>query len=99
MANKFEKKRIEMGYLESMYSLLEDKLKDLTRRYEVVGKEEEQARDWRTDELLWEDEEKTIPMYRDKYDYVEVFDDELDDEDRLRMSILNELMAKLEKFA
>ena len=88
MANKFEKKRIEMGYLESVYSLLEDKLKDLM-----------QAKDWRTGELLWEDEEKTIPIYRDKYDCVEVFDDELDDEDRLRMSVLNELMAKLEKFA
>lgn len=97
MANKFMERKIEAEILSEIYEELETKLKYATKRYECVGKEEEQARDWRTNELLWEDEEKTIPKYRDKYDYVTVLDSELTEEEKLRAKVIKSVMAKLEK--
>lgn len=95
--NKFMERKIEAEILSDLYEELEGKLKNATTRYEVVGKEEEQARDWRTDELLWDDEEHTIPRYRDKYDYVPVAEKDLTDEERLRIKVIKSLMVKLEK--
>ena len=97
MANKFMERRIEAEILGEIYEELEEKLKRSTMRYEWVGKEDEQARDWRTNELLWEDEEKTIPKYREKYDYVDVSYDELTEEEKMKAKVIQNIMAKLEK--
>ena len=70
---------------------------DTLYEYKCVGKEEEQARDWRTDELKWEDEEKTIPYYRDKYEYVKVSEAEMTDERRAALVAIEEVKAFLDK--
>jgi DNA/RNA-binding domain of Phe-tRNA-synthetase-like protein len=97
MANKFMERKIEAEILVEIYEELETKLKNATKRYECVGKESEQARNWKTDELLWEDEEHTIPKYRDRYDYVEVPEDELTEEEKMKTRVIKNIMAKLEK--
>lgn len=78
--NIFTEKRAVLEVLERLANDLDSQLKDATYSYEVVGKKDEQATDWRTGELLWEDEEHTIPVYRDEYDYVPLPEEELTDE-------------------
>lgn len=95
--NKFMERRIEAEILGEVYEELERKLESTTKTYEIVGKEDEQATDYRTGELRWEDEEKTIPYYRDKYDYVDIPEEKLSDEQRLKVKVIKSLMVKLEK--
>lgn len=68
---------------------------DVSQEYTVVGKTDEQAVDWHTKEPLWEDEDKTIPMYRDKYDYVKK--EVLNDDDKARLEAINQIRTALEK--
>ena len=75
--NKFKERQIEAEILGELYEKLENDLKYATKSYERVGKETEQARDYKTGELLWEDDEQTIPKFRDNWDYVDVPEDEL----------------------
>ena len=95
--NKFMERKIEAEILSDLYEELERMERNATKRYEAVGKETEQARDYRTNELLWEDEEKTIPKYRCTYDYVDVPEENLTDEEKLRARVIRNLKAKLEK--
>ena len=69
---KLQQKKAQVGVLEKLFETLAEMEKDTVNDYRVVGKREEQAKNWRTGELLWEDEEKTIPKYEDKYDYVPI---------------------------
>lgn len=93
--NNIKVKRITLEYLERLFDNLESYENDTKMSYEVVGKEDEQAKDWRTDELLWEDEDKTIPRYRDKYDYVEKT--EFSEEDKIRLEAIATIKKALEK--
>ena len=95
--NKFMERRIEAEILGEVYEELERKLESTTKTYEIVGKEDEQATDYRTGELRWEDEEKTIPYYRAKYGYVDIPEEKLSDEQKLRAKVIKNIMAKLEK--
>ena len=98
MANlKFKERQIEAEILGELYESLEDKLRYAGQSYKCVGKETEQARDYKTKELLWEDDEKTIPFYRDKYDYVDIPEEELSEEQKLKAKVIKNIMAKLEK--
>lgn len=97
MANKFMERKIEAEVLSELYESLEDKLKNASCRYEVVGKEAQQAKNWRTGELLWEDDECTIPKYNDKYDYVPIPEDSFSVEEQMRIKVIKNIMAKLEK--
>ena len=71
-----------------------DKLKGIKSEYTIIGKEEEQAKDFRTGDLLWEDEENTIPKFRDKWGWVEK---ELNDEDRNKIFTALKLEKELFK--
>jgi hypothetical protein len=93
--NSIKVKRITLEYLEKLMADLESYEDDIKKEYIVVGKEEEQARNWKTDELLWEDEEKTIPKYRDKYDYVPK--KELNENDKINLEAINTIKKALEK--
>lgn len=97
MTNKFKKAEMSAEILGDLYERLEEKKRNLLMRYDKVGVSDIQARDWRTHELKWEDEEKTIPVYEDKYDYVPIDESELDAEDKLRSTVIDEIMVKLEK--
>lgn len=95
--NKFMERKIEAEVLGDLYEKLEHDLKYATKSYERVGKETEQARDYKTGELLWEDDEQTIPKFRDNWDYVDVPEDELTDEQRIKIKVIKSIMVKLEK--
>ena len=95
MTNKFKEKKAIAEILDELYKVVEDKEKSIHNKYEVVG--EDQAKDWRTGELRWEDEEKTIPMMVSKYDYVPKSDDELDCDDHARIKACQYVMTQLDK--
>lgn len=94
---KFAVKKAQLEILEKFANLLEDMKKDATHDYRIVGKEEEQARDWKTDELLWEDAEKTIPKYRTKWDYVPYTKEELPEEKAAMLKAIEEMEKSLDK--
>ena len=97
--SKIKTKREEIQVLEEMYDFLADKLKSSPfTQYKIVGKTENQKKNWRTDELMWEDEEKTIPVYEDKWDTVVVPEEEYTDEMKARKTAIENLMKALDKF-
>jgi hypothetical protein len=97
MTNKIQMKKAMLDILEGLYNSLDVSEKEVAYSYEVVGKEEEQATDWKTGELKWEDEEKTIPYYKNKYDYVKRDESEFDDYDRAKLDAINEVRKALDK--
>lgn len=90
---KLVQKKAQLTVIEKLNDALDDLMKDTACNYQVVGKKSEQARNWKTDELLWEDEEKTIPKYENKYDYVEIPAEELTD-DKLALILAISNMRK-----
>lgn len=97
MKNIYTEKKMLIEVLERLTEVLDEMEKDCHQVYKCVGKETEQARSWRTDELLWTDEEKTIPLYRDRYEYVPLADDEMDDEQRAKVKAIETISKALEK--
>lgn len=97
MANKFKEKQIMAEILEELYTSVENKEKDAHREYKVIGKEDKQAKDWRTGELKWEDEEHTIPVMEDKWGYVDKAEDAMSEEDIIRIKVCQYIKTQLEK--
>lgn len=97
MSNRFMTMKLQAEVLERLDSVLEGIIKDHSTEWKCVGKTDEQDTNWRTGELLWEDDEQTIPKYRDKYDYVEKDDDEYSEEDLMYLDICNDFRTRLEK--
>lgn len=94
---KFAVKKAQLEILERFSNLLEEMRKDASHDYRIVGKEDEQARDWKTNELLWEDAEKTIPRYRDRWDYVSYTKDDLPDDKAAMLKAIEEMEKALDK--
>lgn len=73
-------------------------IKGLYTEYRRVG--EEQKTKWNSDtdqyELVWEDEEKTIPKMCAKYDDVEIPEEEMSEDAKLKLRAYRELFEKLE---
>lgn len=98
MANKkFLEAQIRAEVLSSLYDTVQEKIKDVKTDYRVVKKNAAQATDWKTGEYLWEDEEQTIPKMKDEWGHVTKTDDELTDEDRVRIEVLRDVGKALEK--
>lgn len=95
MAKRFTVMRKQAEVLERLEDVLNEIIRDKSMTWDVVGKEEEQARHWKTYELLWEDEEHTIPKYKNKYDYVPKA--ELDEDDQITIDVCNGFLKKLDK--
>lgn len=93
MANKFKEKQIMAEVLNELYETVDSKEKAVHYDYKPVGKE--QAKDWRTGELKWEDEEQTIPTMIDKWADVEKED--LTEEDKLKIKVYQYIKTQLEK--
>ena len=91
-----ETKKAQLEVLERLMRELDSIEDDVSQRYCVVGKTNEQARDWRTNELLWEDEAHTIPEYKDKWDYVPVSEDEMSEAELAKLEAVRELRGTLE---
>ena len=95
MANKFREKQILAEVLSDLYSTLEAKEKSVHYEYKIVGKKDVQRRHWNTGELMWEDEEKTIPWMED--DWQEVEKEDITEEDELKLKVYRHVMTQLEK--
>lgn len=63
--------------------------------YRVVGKSDRQKTNWKTDELIFDEEGN--PVYEDKWDYVKKEEDELTDKDKARLSAIELIYNALEK--
>lgn len=92
---KLKVKAQVLDIVKDFYERLDRYEEETSLEYTVVGKSDEQAVDWHTKEPLWEDEDKTIPKYRDKYDYVKKED--LSDDDKARLEAINVIRTTLEK--
>ncbi len=95
MANKFKEKQILADVLNDLYEAVDTRERAVHLDYRVVG--EVQATDWRTGELKWEDEEKTIPKMVPKYENVRKDESELTDDDRLKIKVYQYVKTQLEK--
>ena len=76
----FKEKLAYLRAIEYLYNECREKVSYLTIRQEIDGKEEEQATKW-DGTLIWEDEDKTIPHYRNKYKAVPIPLNSLDDDE------------------
>ena len=97
MANKFQEKQILADVLNDLYNTVEQKEKQVHYEYKIVGKKDVQRRHWGTGELMWEDEEKTIPLMEDDWQNVPRAEEDLTEEDLLRIKVYKYVMAQLEK--
>jgi len=88
-------KKVTLEILENLFETLEREEQYAKQEWRCVGKEEEQATNWKTGELLWEDEEQTIPKYKDKYEYVDK--EELTEDDKIKLNAIENVRKALEK--
>ena len=82
--------------LERIFEELKSREESISTDYECVGKEEEQATNWRTGELLWEDEEQTIPKYNNKYESVPKKPENFTEEDLAQLEAIKIIRTTLE---
>lgn len=97
MANKFKEKQHLAELLDQLYRVVQTEEDNCRQEYRKVGTTDEQEKHWKTGELLWEDEEKTIPKMRDKWDYVMKSDEEMGEDDYAKIKACQYLKAQLEK--
>lgn len=97
MANKFKEKQYVAELLDKLYREVEREEKDCRQDYRRVGTTDVQDRHWSTGELLWEDEEKTIPKMKDKWDYVQKSEEEMTEDDYAKLKACQYLKTQLEK--
>lgn len=98
MANKkFLAAQVRAEVLGDLYDTIQDKIKDVKQSYQMIKKDAHQKKDWKTGEYLWEDEEQTIPVMEDEWGYVTKKDNELTEEEKLRISVLTDVGKSLEK--
>lgn len=89
-------KKAELEVLEELLKKLEEVEKDTVNNYQMVGKETEQARDWKGN-LRWDDDAETIPHYNSIWDYVPIPEDELTEEQIAKRKAISSIRATLEK--
>lgn len=95
--DKIVAKKAYLSVLEKLADSLEAQRKDVLTDYRVIGKEDTQATNWKTGELLWEDEEKTIPKYDNKWGYVDIPEEELSAEAKATLKAIDDVEKSLEK--
>ena len=95
MANKFKEKQYTAEILGELYAEVENREASIKCDYRPIGKKQEY--DWRTHDYVWEDEEKTIPHMVDDWGNVPKEDDELTDEDKMKLRVCQQIKAALEK--
>jgi hypothetical protein len=94
--NKFKTKKAEAEILDELYMRVEEKLADTYTEYRPTD-EQEQDKDWRTGELLWEDEEQTIPKMKPVWKYMEIPEEELNEDKQAIVKACKTIMTALEK--
>lgn len=94
--NKFMEMKIKAEVLSDVYEMIFDEARRKCLRYEVVEENYQQATDWRTGELRWKDEEKTIPLMVDRYDFVEIPEEEMTEEEQVKKDVYDLVLKKIE---
>ena len=97
MANKFKEKQKLAELLDRLYREVQNEEDNCLQEYRKVGVTDEQDKHWKTGELLWEDEEQTIPKMKDKWDYVMKSEDEMTEDDYAKIKACQYLKSQLEK--
>lgn len=97
MANKFKEKQYVAELLDKLYRQVQVEEDNCRQEYCKVGTTDEQEKHWKTGELLWEDEEKTIPKMKDKWDYVMKSEEELGEDDYAKIKACQYIKTQLEK--
>jgi len=92
-----QKKRAQLEVLEVLLDKISDMEESNQKDYRVIGKTDEQATDWRTGELLWEDDEHTIPKMKDEWGSVDIPEEEMTVERLAKKDALTWARAILEK--
>ena len=77
VGNVLRVKAAKIELVQMLDRTLDQEYKSLYQKYDIVGKSDEQATNYKTGELLWEDDEHTIPRYKDKWDYIDLSDSDL----------------------
>ena len=95
MTNKFKEKQFMAEILNDLYNEVDQKEQSARATYQPVG--EKQAFNWRTNEYVWEDEEKTIPKMEKAWAYVDKADEDLTEDDKLKIKVCQQIKAQLEK--
>ena len=95
MTNKFKEKQFTAEILSDLYEEVESKERSIRTHYQPIG--EKQDTDWRSGELLWEDEEKTIPKMTKEWGYIDKDEDELTEDDKLKLKVCQNIKSQLEK--
>lgn len=91
-------KKAVLEVIEKLYNELDNLTTETTKTYKKVGVDETKQRThWRTGELIWEDEEQTIPSYEPIYDYVDKTDEEMTDEDVATLDAIAVVRKALDK--
>lgn len=88
-------KKAFFDVLEQTYDYVVSLRKDFSTKFDVVEKNV-QGKDWRTGELLWEDEEKTIPKLEDKWGTIEIPREELDESQLAHLDAIDRLLDCLD---
>ena len=94
---KVQIKKAQLEVIEKLLNTLSEMRRDATQDYRVIGKEDKQATSWKTGELLWEDEEKTIPRYDNKWGYVPLTDEEMTDDKKALLQAIDDMEKSLDK--
>lgn len=101
MANVYTAKKARIIVLEDLDKELDNILNNYARDYTCIKEEvtDEQAKDWRTGELLWEDEKHTIPKMKvdREYGYIDKPQKDLSDEDKAVIAAVADIRKALEK--
>ena len=94
--NKFQLKKAEAEILESLSNALDERMKEAGQEYRRTD-EQVQKKNWKTDELVWEDEEKTIPVMEDVWAWVNIPENEMTDDRVAIVMACTSIKKELEK--
>ena len=91
-------KKAVLEVISTLYNELDNITTNTTKEYKKIGVDETKQRThWRTGELMWEDEEQTIPSYEPIYDYVDKTDEDMTEEDIAMLDAIAVVRKALDK--
>ncbi len=92
-------KKALIEVIDDLMRVLDDEFLDVSTEYREVGKETEQAVDWKTKEPIWADDEHTVPYFRPIYDRVPLADSELSEEQKAKIAAIRQISQTLIKLS
>ena len=99
MATNFTELKMRVEILERLDDTLKAIERDVRMEWGVISETitDEQATHYRTGELLWEDEEKTIPKYKVHREYDYIPRTEFDEESKIKLDQIESIRKALLK--